>query len=78
MPRKRTLSEDDEWEKAVEEAVGNYKSGKYSSLREAARVTGIHRKTITERLRGQPTCRKAHEGSQRLAHIKEDEVARAI
>ncbi len=55
MPQKRTLSEEDAWEREVEAAVEGYKSGKYSSLREAARETGLVRKTIMKRLNGQPT-----------------------
>ena len=78
MPRKRTLTESEEWEREVEEAVASYKSGKFSSLREAERELGIDRRTITARLKGRPTRRKAHEISQKLSHIEEEEVARAI
>jgi helix-turn-helix, Psq domain len=78
MPRKRTLSDEELWEQEVEDVVEGIKNGKYSSIRQAARLTGLSRTTITERLHGRPTRRKAHEGNQKLAHSEEDEIARAI
>jgi DDE superfamily endonuclease len=78
MPRKRTLTEDEEWEQDVDDAVEEYKRGKYSSLREAARETGFSRTTLTARLNGRPTRRKAQEKNQNLSHTEEDEVVRAI
>ena len=77
MPRKRTLSEEERWEQEVEDAVEGVKSGKYSSVRQAAQLTGLSRTTIGERLHGRPTRRKAHEANQKLAHVEEDEIARA-
>ena len=62
----------------MEDAVAEYQSRKFNSLREAARITGIDRKTITERLKGRPTRRKAHEATQNLSHVEEEEVAGAI
>ena len=79
MPRsKRTLSEEDRWEQEVEDAVEGVKSRKYSSVRQAARSTGLSRTTIGKRLNGRPTRRKAHETNQILGHSEEDELARAV
>jgi hypothetical protein len=78
MPRKRTLTKSEEWEQDVEGVVEDYKSGKFGSLREAARVTDIDRRTITTRLKGRPTRRKAQEANQNLSHSEEEEVVRAI
>src|SRR3954469_18518404 len=79
MPRrKRTLTESEEWEQKVEDVVAWYKSGKFESLKEAARLTGIDQRTITARLNGRPTRRKAQELNQKLSHVEEEEIARAI
>ena len=55
-----------------------YKNEKFDSLREAAQVTGVDRKTITVRLNGRPTRRKAQEANQNLSYAEEEELARAI
>jgi len=78
MPRKRKLSDEDRWEQEIEDAVEGVKCGKYSGAREAARLTGLSRTTIGERLKGRPTRRKAHEVHQKLAHVEEKELARAV
>jgi len=62
----------------VGDAADGFKSGKYSSVREAARITGIPKMTIGARLKGRPTRRKAQERNQKLAHAEEDEVARQV
>ena len=58
--------------------MDGYKSGKYGSVREAARITGIPKTTIGARLKGRPTRRKGQEANQKLAHAEEDEVARQV
>src|SRR5438552_2284102 len=78
MPPKRTLTESEEWERGVADAVEAYKSGKFDSLREAARVTGFDRRTITARLNGRATRRKAQEANQNLSHTEEEELGRVI
>ena len=69
MPRKK---------QEVEDAVDGYKSGKYSSVSEAAWITGIPKMTIGAHLKGRPTRRKGQETNQKLAHAEEDEVARQV
>ena len=79
MPRtKRTLTEDEVWEQEVDDAVEGIKNGRYSGFRQAARETGLSRTTITEWYNGRSTRRKAQEKQMKLAHVEEDELARAI
>jgi hypothetical protein len=46
MGHKRTLTESEEWERGLKDAVKEYKNGKCESLREATQVTGFHQSTI--------------------------------
>ena len=79
MPRaKRTLTEAEQWEHNIEDTVEAIKSGQFSSIRAAARSTGLSKTTLSKRLKGRFTGRKAHEASQSLVHVEEDELARAI
>jgi hypothetical protein len=79
MPRaKRTLTEEEVWEQKVDDAVEGIRNGKYSGFRQAARETGLSRTTIAERYNGRPTRRKGQERQMKLAHVEEDELARAI
>jgi len=70
--------EDEVWEQEVDDAVEGIKNGRYSGFRQAARETGLSRTTITERYNGRSTRRKAQEKQMKLAHVEEDELARAI
>ena len=79
MPgQKRTITESEEWERGIEDTVEAYKSGKFSSLRQAVQEAGFDRRTITARLNGRPTRRKAQEATQHLSHAEEEELGRAI
>ena len=69
------LSEEELWEQEVDNAVKGVKSRKYSGFREAARLTGLFKTTISKWYDGRPTLRKAHEANQKLAHSEEDELA---
>ena len=55
------LTEEELWEQEVEDVVKGINSEKYSSVRDAARKTGISRTTLGERRKGRTTRRKAQE-----------------
>ena len=56
MPRaKRTLTEAEQWEQDIEDMVEAIKSGRFSSIRAAARFTGLSKMTLSKRLKGRPT-----------------------
>jgi hypothetical protein len=79
MPRvKRTLTEEGQWEQDIEDTVEAIKNGKFSSIRAAARATGLSKTTLGKRLEGRPTRCKAQEARQTLAHVEEEELVRAI
>ena len=62
----------------MENAVVEYQSRKFSSLREVAWITGVDRRTIPVCLKGRTTRRKAQEMNQNLSRVEEEEVTRAI
>src|SRR5437764_14790241 len=79
MPRiKKKLTEENVWEQRVEDTVEGIRSGKYSSVRDAACKMGLSKTTLSQHYKGRPVCRKAQEVVQKLSHVEEEELARAI
>ena len=62
----------------MEDTVEGIRSRKYSSVRDAARKTGLSKTTLSQRYKGRPVRHKAQEAVQKLSYIEEEELARAI
>jgi hypothetical protein len=76
MPQaKKTLTEEEQWEKDIGDIMEVIKKRQFGSIRVAVRSTGLSKTTLKKHLKGHPSCRKAHEACQALAHIEENELA---
>jgi len=67
-----------EREELIEETLKAIRYGKYSSVREASRATGLSKTTLLGRQHGRKPRNKAHERLQILSHMEEKELARWV
>ena len=77
MPRSLNLKKQEEKEKAIKQAISDYKAGKMPSIRAVADKYNIHYSTLSRRLKGKPPS-QAHPESQILTPTQEEALVNLL